>query len=172
MSEQMKTHWKSLGDSSQYLGKQHFGPGEHKDVTITDLEEQVVVNAKNHTKEVKRILYFEERDVKPLILNSTNGKRIAKLLDSPYKEDWIGHKITLWIDPSVPNNFDPDNPGGVRVWKTLPKVNEAICEDCKKPITAHGNYSVNKIVTLSTSKYGKKLCWDCASARKEAEANA
>ena len=127
-----KTHWKSLGDSSQYLGKQHFGPDEKKDVTIADLEEQVVENAQKRTKEVKRILYFEEPDVKPLILNSTNGKRIAALLDTPYKEDWVGHKITLYIDKNVPNNFDPDNPGGVRVWKTLPVATEVYCEDCGK----------------------------------------
>ena len=162
-----KTHWKSLGDSSQYLGKQHFGPDEMKDVTIADLEEQIVENAQKRTREVKRILYFEEPDVRPLILNSTNGKRIAKLLDTPYKEDWVGRQITLYIDKSVPNNFDPDNPGGVRVWKTLPVVTEAVCEECKKKITRHGDYSVNKIVELSKAKYGKCLCWDCSVKAKE-----
>lgn len=163
-----KTHWKSLGDSSQYLGKQHFGPDEKKNVTIADLEEQVVENAQKRTKEVKRILYFEEPDVKPLILNSTNGKRIANLLDSPYKEDWVGRRITLWIDPSVPNNFDPDNPGGVRVWKTLPIVETAICADCHKEIKPASGYSVNKIVKRSQALFGLDLCMDCAKKRKEA----
>lgn len=162
------THWKSLGDSSQYLGKQHFGPDEKKDVTIADLEEKVVENAQKRTKDVKRILYFEEKDVRPLILNSTNGKKIEKLLGTPYKEEWIGRKITLWIDPSVPNNFDPDNPGGVRVWKTLPLVTDVTCEDCGKKIAAHGGYSVNKIVTRSQALFGKNYCWDCSIKHKEA----
>lgn len=163
-----KTHWKSLGDSSQYLGKQHFGPNEKKDVTIADLEEQVVENAQKRTKEVKRILYFEEPNVRPLILNSTNGKRIASLLDTPYKEDWVGRKITLWVDPSVPNNFDPDNPGGVRVWKTLPKEKEVYCEDCGQLITPHDGYTVNKIVLRSRALFGKDYCYDCSIKHKEA----
>lgn len=163
-----KTHWKSLGDSSQYLGKQHFGPDEKKDVTIADLEEHVVENAQKRTKEVKRILYFEEPDVKPLILNSTNGKRIAALLDTPYKEDWVGHRITLYIDKNVPNNFDPDNPGGVRVWKTLPAVTEAFCEDCGQKITPHGSFSVNNIVKRSQALFGKNYCYDCSIKHKEA----
>ena len=162
------THWKSLGDSSQYLGKQHFGPDEKKDVTIADLEEQVVENAQKRTKEVKRILYFQEPNVRPLILNSTNGKRIAKLLDTPYKEEWIGRKITLWVDPSVPNNFDPDNPGGVRVWKTLPIETDVICEDCGQLVTEQNGYSVNKIVKRSQALFGKNYCWDCSIKHKEA----
>ena len=163
-----KTHWKSLGDSSQYLGKQHFGPDEKKTVTIANLEEQVVENAQKRTKEVKRILYFEEPEVRPLILNTTNGKRIAKLLDTPYKEDWVGRKITLWVDPSVPNNFDSDNPGGVRVWKTLPIVKEAFCEDCGEEIKPADGYSVNKIIKRSQALFGKDLCMECAKKRKGA----
>ena len=164
-----KTHWKSLGDSSQYLGKQHFGPDEKQDVTIADLEEQVVENAQKRTKEVKRILYFEEPDVKPLILNSTNGKRIANLLDTPYKEDWIGRRITLYIDKTVPNNFDPDNPGGVRVWKTLPVTKVAFGEDCGEEIKPANGYSVNKIITRSQALFKANLCMDCAKKRKEAK---
>lgn len=164
-----KTHWKSLGDSSQYLGKQHFGPNEEKIVTIEDLEEQIVENAQKRTKEKKRILHFVEPDVRPLILNATNGKRIQNLFDSPYKEDWQGKQIILFVDTSVPNNFDSDNPGGIRVKNHLPKVTTAICADCGKEITAHDKYSVNKIITRSEARFGAKLCWDCSMKRTEAE---
>lgn len=163
-----KTHWKALADTSQYLGKQHFGPDEKKDVTIESVEEQVVENHAKRTKDVKAIMYFAEADVRPWIVNKTNRGKIAELLDSPYIEDWIGKKITLFVDPKVPNNFDPSNPGAVRVWPTLPKEENVICENCGIIIEPHGDYSVNKIVTLSRSKYGASLCWDCAKARKEA----
>ena len=162
-----KTHWKALGDSSQYLGKQHFGPDEKKTVTIEMLEEETVENAKKRTKEVKRVLHFVEPDVRPLILNATNGERIEKLLGTPYYEDWQGKQIILWVDPRVPNNFDPDKPGAVRVWEKLPTPN--ICENCGREITPHGSYSVDKIVLLSTRKHSKALCWECAMAKKEGE---
>ena len=163
-----KTHWKALADTSQYLGKQHFGPDEKKDVTIESVEEQTVENHAKRTKEVKAIMHFVEPDVRPWIVNKTNRGKIAELLDSPFIEDWYGKRITLWVDPKVPNNFDPSNPGAVRVWPTLPETS-VICENCGIVIEPHGNYSANKIATMSRAKYGQALCWECASARKEAE---
>lgn len=163
-----KTHWKALADTSQYLGKQHFGPDEKKDVTIESVEEQVVENHAKRTKDVKAIMFFVEKDVRPWIVNKTNRSKIAELLDSPYIEDWAGKRITLFVDPKVPNNFDPSNPGAVRVWPKLPD-GPVICEDCGSVIEARGDYSVNKIVTLTREKYGAALCWDCAKLRKEAE---
>lgn len=162
-----KTHWKALGDASQYLGKQHFSPDEKKTVTIEMLEEETVENAKKRTKEVKRVLHFKEPDVRPLILNATNGERIEKLLGTPYFEDWKDKQIILWVDPRVPNNFDPDKPGAVRVWEKLPESN--ICENCGCVIEPHGKYTASKIITLSKAKYDKALCWDCAQAQKENE---
>lgn len=162
-----KTHWKALADTSQYLGKQHFGPDEKKTLTIKDFDEQIIEDHKRKTKELKAVIYFEESDVRPWIAIKTNRKTIADLLGSDYMEDWIGRKITLWVDPKVPNNFDPEHPGAVRVWPKLPEQ-QIICENCGIVIEPHGDYSVNKIVTLSRSKYGASLCWDCAKARKEA----
>lgn len=162
-----KTHWKALADTSQYLGKQHFGPDEKKDVTIESVEEQVVENHAKRTKDVKAIMFFSEPDVRPWIVNKTNRGKIAELLESPYIEDWAGKRITLWVDPKIPNNFDPSNPGAVRVWPKLPETS-VICENCGIVIEPHGNYSANKIVTMSRAKYGQALCWECASARKEA----
>jgi len=163
-----KTHWKALADASQYLGKQHFGPDEKKDVTIESVEEQIVENHAKRTKEVKAIIHFKEPDVRPLIANKTNRQKIAELLDSPFIEDWSGRKITLWVDPKVPNNFDPGNSGAVRVWPVLPKDEHVVCEDCGVLIEPHGDFSANKIITMSRAKYGEALCWECAKARKEA----
>ena len=167
-----KTHWKSLADTSQYLGKQHFGPDEKKDVTIERVEEQTVENHAKRTKDIKAIIYFEEPDVRPLIANKTNRAAIASLLDSPFIEDWTGRKITLWVDPKVPNNFDQSNPGAVRVWPTLPKDEIVICENCGTVIEPHGDYSVKKIVTRSRARWNKSLCWDCSIAKLNNETEA
>jgi len=166
-----KTHWKLLADTSQYLGKQHFGPDEKKDVTIESVEEQTVENHAKRTKDVKAVIYFAEKDVRPLIANKTNRSAIAELLGSPFVEDWEGRKITLWVDPKVPNNFDPANPGAVRVWPTLPEES-VVCENCGVLIEAHDNYSVNKIVTRSRARWGKALCWDCSMAKINSDTEA
>lgn len=162
-----KTHWKSLADTSQYLGKQHINPDEDLIVTIERVEANTVKDARRNSDEEKRILYFQEPEIRPLILNSTNGGRIEKLLGTPYTEEWAGHKIALFLDKTVPNNFGGE-PGGIRVREYLPKVETAICADCGKEITAHDKYNVNKIVELTRAKYGDALCWDCGQKRKEA----
>ena len=42
-----------------------------------------------------------------------------------------------------------------------------VCEECGKPITAHGNYSAETIATGSKRAYGKQLCFDCSSKHKQ-----
>ena len=162
-----KTHWKSLADTSQYLGKQHIDPDTDLIVTIEKVEANHVKDARRNSDEEKRILYFQEPEIRPLILNSTNGGRIEKLLGTPYTEEGAGHKIALFLDKTVPNNFGGE-PGGIRVREYLPKVETAICAYCGKEITAHDKYNVNKIVELTRAKYGDALCWDCGQKRKEA----
>lgn len=161
-----KTHWKSLADTSSFLGKQHIDPDKDLVVTISEVEAKEVQNGRGG-KEIKRIMYFVEPEVRPMILNVTNGRTIEKLLGTPYTEEWSGKQIAIWVDPSV-NNPSGNGNGGLRVRDYIPKVETAFCEDCGQEIKAHGNYSVNKIVMLSREKYGEALCWDCSSKRKEA----
>lgn len=162
-----KTHWKSLADTSQYLGKQHINPDEDLIATIEKVEAATVTDERRNSKEEKRILYFQEPEIRPLILNSTNGGRIEKLLGTPYTEEWEGHRIALFLDKTVPNNFGGE-PGGIRVREYLPKVETAFCADCGEEIKPHGKYNVNKICELTRAKYGDALCWDCGQKRKEA----
>lgn len=162
-----KTHWKSLADTSQYLGKQHIDPDTDLIATIEKVEAETVTDARRNSKEEKRILYFQEPEIRPLILNSTNGGRIEKLLGTPYTEEWEGHRIALFLDKTVPNNFGGE-PGGIRVREYLPKVETAFCADCGEEIKPHGKYNVNKICELTRAKYGDALCWDCGQKRKEA----
>jgi hypothetical protein len=114
--------------------------------------------------EKKTVIIFKDHP-KPMILNVINRKSIAKALGSPNYEDWEGQRIALYEgkEPKADDGF------AIRVREYAPKVEEAFCEDCGELITAHGNYSVNKIVTMTKAKYGAALCWDCAKLRKEAE---
>lgn len=40
------------------------------------------------------------------------------------------------------------------------------CEECGREIKDHGPYTAEKIIAVSTQKYGKKLCYDCSVAKK------
>ena len=59
----------------------------------------------------KWVLYFKEFD-KPLVLNSTNGQLITAIVGSGEFEDWIGHKIVLYVDPNV--SYGGQLKGGIR----------------------------------------------------------
>ena len=159
-----KTHWKAIADKSEFLGKQHIDPENDLVVTIKWVEAAETYNG--HKKETARVMYFEEPEVRPMILNATNGKTIANLYGSPYREDWVGKRIAIFVDPNVPNPSG-GAPGGLRIRKYIPKEDRVYCENCGALIEAHENYSANKIVTMSRAKYGEALCWECAKARKD-----
>ena len=150
----------------KYLGNWDLPmDGSDQVFTIKKIESDEVRDKGGETNE-QPLIYFEEF-AKPLICNQTNNKRLKKLLGPRVSEtSWYGEKIYLRREP----NAQSDDGYCVRVNpNALPKVETAFCEDCGQEIKAHGNYSVNKIVTLSKEKYGQALCWDCSTKRKEAE---
>lgn len=86
------THWK-VNFPADYLGAQHLEDGKDIKVQIKDVCKEWVQN--QNGKEQKLVLYFEG-DVLPMILNKTNAKRIAKVVGSPYLDDWVGKQIQLY----------------------------------------------------------------------------
>jgi len=62
--------------------------------------------------EHKWMVRFQEFK-KPMILNSTNIKRIAKACGSEETEDWTGKQVTLYVDPDV--EFAGNVVGGLRI---------------------------------------------------------
>lgn len=155
------------GDYRKYADKKylhHYDLPEGEDliVTIARIENEVLENKMKGTSEAKLVLYFEE-DVKPLALNKkVNPQSISKALGTANTSNWIGGKIALYVG----NESRSDDGFAVRIRDTAPRVVEAICEECKRPITRHDNYSVNKIVTLSKARFGRTLCWDCSLKAK------
>ena len=85
-----KKHWRLLTDKSFIVGDMIT-----KDVTLTIKSvEKGEVQTKGG-KEMKPIISFEETKLK-MIANITNLKTIAKVCGSPFTENWIGKKITLY----------------------------------------------------------------------------
>ena len=65
------------------------------------------------------IAYFKE-GIKPLVLNATNSKQMAKFAQSKFVEEWSGITIELYIDASV--KMKGEVVGGVRIKSELPAI--------------------------------------------------
>jgi hypothetical protein len=121
----MKTHWRKLKDTN-YLGSWDVVDKELI-LTIKNIETKKVSTPDGKTEELPVMTFTE--DYKPMILNATNFKNIAKAHGSNFIEDWIGKKISIYITsvkafgsvvdalrikPSAPKvekpELTPDNP--------------------------------------------------------------
>ena len=78
-------------------------------VTITGISMEDV-SRENEPTEIKPVVTFSE--VKPLVLNKTNGKALAGYLSSDDADHWIGKQIVLFNDLTVEFNGVI---GGIRV---------------------------------------------------------
>jgi hypothetical protein len=84
------------------------------------VREKIVVPGER--PETKYCVYFKEANVKPLILNKTNGDKIAAIAGSYETDDWLGVKVELYLEPNV--DFAGQLTGGMRV--RAPKTTAAI----------------------------------------------
>jgi len=89
----MKTHWKKTMNPN-YLGAYALEPNQDMVVEITEVKIESVMNADGRNEEC---LVAHLKDQKPLIVNKTNAKAIAKVSGSNYIEDWKGKQIALYI---------------------------------------------------------------------------
>ena len=62
--------------------------------------------------EYKWLIRFNEFS-KPMVLNSTNIKRLARSCNSDDTDEWIGKKVVLYVDPDV--EFGGNVVGGLRI---------------------------------------------------------
>lgn len=121
MKTEEKTHYRKVFKSD------HLGSADLEEMleekkrlvfTIEKVEQYVLVAGdKNSGVSVagKRIganiAYL--KGAKPLVLNATNSKTMAKIMGSKFVEDWKGAVIELYIDPNV--KMKGEMVGGVRI---------------------------------------------------------
>ena len=163
MSSRLTGDFRKFMDKN-YLGSWDVPDGEDLVLTIDHVEQNDVKNERG--SERKLTLHFAERGYKPMILNTTNAKRIGKVAGSNKVENWENLRIAIYTERVQAFGGMTD---ALRVREYAPRETEAFCEECKKKIERHGDYSVNKIVQLSKAKYKKCLCWDCSMKAKEAQ---
>jgi hypothetical protein len=93
----MKTHWKKLRDSSDYLGAHDLydSEGSKFDMNVT-IRRVSKKNVKNTDGTDEPCMVAEMVNSKPIIINATNSKTIASLSKSAFVEDWAGLTITVY----------------------------------------------------------------------------
>lgn len=156
----MATHWKKM-TNPDYMGSWSFDGKGNEIVATIDKVSQGEVIGENSKKDIRPIIYFKERHLKPLVLNATNGKTLTKLFKTPYIEEWKNRTITLYVASVKAFGTMTD---AVRIQNEIPRVEQKTtsCADCNKDITGFNGKSPEYMANYTQTKYGKPLCADCA----------
>lgn len=152
-----------------YLG--HWDIPEDGDLvlTIDKVYEEEIKN--QHGTEIKPVMYFQEPNAKPMIINKTNNDSITKVLGKRTKtNNWSGKKIALY-EAKEPKSADGL---ALRVRDYAPKTDELYCEECGTLITDHEadgkTYKAKAIANNAFTKFGRYLCFECATKAAQEEA--
>jgi len=89
----MSTHWKKLTNPN-YIGSYTIEQGKDMVVEIENVSVQKVQTGDGNTEE-KVVANLVGQ--KPMVLNKTNMESITEALGTPYIEEWVGQKITLYV---------------------------------------------------------------------------
>ena len=152
------THWKKL-TNPDYLGAYALEPGQDLIVTIKSVANEVVTGT-DGKKETCSVMHFVEK-VKPMVLNATNSKTIAKLLKTPYIEQWAGRRIQIYVESGI--KAFGDIVDALRIRPFLPVDNTLVCADCGSLIEAFGKTSAEVVAKHTLNTYGRMLCSECAT---------
>lgn len=161
------THWKKL-HNPDYLGAYALNPGQDLIATISTVGNEMVTGP-DGKKEECMVMHFAERDVKPMIINSTNAKTITKLLKTPYIEEWSGGKIQIY---TAEVKAFGEVVEALRIRPFLPKLESdkpIPCSECGKNIAAYGKMNPHQMAEYTQKQYGKALCSECAMKLAEAK---
>lgn len=103
-----------------------------------------VMDAQTNKKVEKTVAHFKDKDIKPMILNTTNKKGIETATGTIFLEKWADKQILLTVEQV--KAFGKVQPA-LRI-KPVPK---RLCDVCGKIIS-------EEIYQGSMQKYGKALC--------------
>jgi len=142
MSDKL-THWKKLRNPD-YLGAYALQPNEELILTIKKAGVETILGVEGK-KEDELVIHFTE-DYKPMIVNATNAKTIAKVHKTPYVEQWIGKQIQIYARRIRAFGEDME---ALRVRDFIPQTKEV---DTKKAIAlVNGCKTLEELKTVYSS---------------------
>lgn len=154
-----------MGKNPNYLGSWDLDELPNREATLTIariVDEDVVTSG---SKERCTVCYWTDGNYKPMILNVTNKKTIAKLYHTKNTEQLVGKAVIVGTEKVKAFGDVHD---ALRIRKRIPKAADPIkCEDCGEIIQASGGMSAEAIVARTKQRYKACLCFSCATARAE-----
>ena len=154
-----------MGKNPNYLGSWDLDEMPDREATLTIariVDEDVVTNT---SKERCTVCYWTDSNYKPMILNVTNKKTIAKLYHTKNTEQLVGKPLIVGIEKVKAFGDVHD---ALRIRKRIPKVEAAEkCADCGKEIQGAMGKGADYIAAYTKKKFGTSLCFDCAQKRSE-----
>ena len=160
-----ETHYKKL-INPDYLGAYSLDPGKDMILTIKEVKREMITST-GGKKEECPVCHWQENQ-KPMIMNVTNMKTIAKLY-GPYIEQWPGKKVQIYASTT---KFGGDTVECLRIRKDPPQEVKIACEECGQFIQPAFNMKISDLAAYTKKKYGKQLCAECAQAKKEEQTDA
>ncbi len=156
------THFKRLTNPN-YLGAYSLDGGTDIILTIKEIKVEPVIGS-DGKKEDCAVCHWVENE-KPMIMNVTNLKMVAKLTGSDYIENWVGTKVRIGTEKVRAFGTVTD---ALRIRdEKVADEKPVACEQCGQVIQPCFGMSASKWATYSKQKMGKALCEACAN--KEAE---
>lgn len=160
-----------MGDEPKYLGSWDLYelPGQKIKATIREIRVEPVEDTKGQRKN-KAVMYFVE-DIKPMILNIENKKRLAKIFSTKENTMLAGKIIEIGYEKV--KAFGDIHDALRVVPRKLPQQNTAQntnlpkCESCGGLIQATKSMTGEQVAKYTQNKYGKALCAACAAQKKK-----
>jgi hypothetical protein len=146
-----KTHWRKNNDtryiSGETLVAELHGLKKEMVVTISSFKDSETFDQNNQETKIKSGLFLKTLDgkdvYKPVILNTTNSKFLAKEFGSDFLEDWIGKPVTMFAMADKRHGY-------VVRFKSYKKpiiqLNSDIFNKAKTALT-NGGYTIEKLKT-------------------------
>jgi hypothetical protein len=159
-----------MGKNPNYLGSWDLDELPNQEATLTIariVDEAVVTNGK---EERCTVCYWTDATYKPMILNVTNKKMIAKLYHTKDTEKLVGKAVVIGVEKVKAFG---DTHDALRIRKRIPKPAEAVkCEDCGNDVQGAMGMGADYIANYTKKKFGVCLCFDCAQKRSEVKQDA
>jgi len=117
----MKTHWKKVFNRD-YLGSCDLIDGKDMNAVISHIETKEIDNSTG--KKAKCNIAVFTGKVKPMVLNVTNSRILAKFAGTPFIEAWKNLDVTIYVDDKVKAYGDVVE--GLRFRTKQPKIKKEI----------------------------------------------
>lgn len=172
MTDNNGTHYRKVFDSPYLSSMDVVEP-----ITLTIARVTQEADKTKKSKETFNTAYFAEKFIrdgeklKPMILNATNSKTMAKLTGSPFIEDWSGVRVTVYVERGI--KFGRETVDGLRIMqaperKRLTPASGKAWEHAKAAYRRDGN--LDKVLARAemSEEHRTQLISECQPKREEA----